>query len=121
MNSPALVEEIRQRAASYADGQSAHVINLTLLPVSDADLDTLYHWLGHRDVSILSRGYGNCRITSTHLRNVWWVQYFNSMDTLILNSIEVVDMPEVALAAQEDFDDSIERLREYLDVMVDPV
>src|SRR5574343_254948 len=121
MNAQALVEEIRMQAAAYQPGQAAHVINLTLLPVSDADLDTLYGWLGHRAVSILSRGYGNCRITSTRLKNVWWVQYFNSMDTLILNSIEVIAMPDVALAADEDFDDSIERLREYLDMMAEPV
>lgn len=121
MNAQALVEEIRMQAAAYQAGQSAHVINLTLLPVSDADLDTLYGWLGHREVSLLSRGYGNCRITSTRLKNVWWVQYFNSMDTLILNSIEIVAMPDVALAADEDFTDSIERLREYLDMMAEPI
>ncbi len=119
MNAPALIEEIRMQAASYQPGQAAHVINLTLLPVSDADLDTLYGWLGHREVSILSRGYGNCRITSTRLHNVWWVQYFNSMDTLILNAIEVVEMPDAALAADEDFVDSVERLREYLDTMAE--
>lgn len=121
MNAQALVEEIRMQAAAFKPGQAAHVINLTLLPVSDADLDTLYGWLGHRAVSILSRGYGNCRITSTGLANVWWVQYFNSMDALILNSIEVVAMPDAALAADEDFADSIERLREYLDLMVEPL
>ncbi|MDE2441009.1 MAG: hydrogenase expression/formation protein [Betaproteobacteria bacterium] len=121
MNAQALVEEIRMQAAAYKTGQPAHVINLTLLPVSDADLDTLYGWLGHREVSLLSRGYGNCRITSTRLKNVWWVQYFNSMDTLILNSIEIVGMPDVALAAEEDFEDSVERLREYLDMMAEPV
>ena len=121
MNAPPLVEEIRLQAAAWQPGEAAHVINLTLLPVSDADLDTLYGWLGHREVSILSRGYGNCRITSTRLHNVWWVQYFNSMDTLILNSIEIVDMPEVALAADEDFADSLERLREYLDMLSEPV
>ena len=121
MNAQALVEEIRMQAAGWKSGDAAHVINLTLLPVSDADLDTLYGWLGHREVSILSRGYGNCRITSTRLKNVWWVQYFNSMDALILNSIEVIGMPEVALAADEDFTDSVERLREYLDMMVEPV
>lgn len=114
MNAPALVEELRRHAADYRPGQAAHVINLTLLPVSEADLDTLYGWLGHREVAILSRGYGNCRITSTRLTNVWWVQYFNSMDTLILNTIEVVDMPEVVLAAAEDFADTLARLREYL-------
>jgi hydrogenase-1 operon protein HyaF len=121
MNAQALVEEIRMQAAAWQPGDAAHVINLTLLPVSDADLDTLYGWLGHREVSILSRGYGNCRITSTRLKNVWWVQYFNSMDALILNSIEVIAMPEVALAADEDFTDSVQRLREYLDMMVEPV
>lgn len=121
MNAQALVEEIRMQAAAFKPGQGAHVINLTLLPVSETDLDTLYAWLGHREVSILSRGYGNCRITSTRLANVWWVQYFNSMDALILNSIEVVAMPDVALAADEDFADSVERLREYLELMVEPL
>ncbi len=121
MNAQALVEEIRMQAAAWHPGSGAHVINLTLLPVSDADLDTLYGWLGHREVSILSRGYGNCRITSTRLKNVWWVQYFNSMDTLILNSIEIVAMPEVALASAEDFADTLERLDEYLDMMDAPL
>lgn len=120
MNAEALVEEIRRQAAGWQPSDGPHIINLTLLPVSDADLDTLYGWLGHREVSILSRGYGNCRITSTRLKNVWWVQYFNSMDTLILNSIEITAMPEVALAAMEDFADSLERLSEYLDMMAEP-
>ena len=63
-------------------------------------------------VAILSRGFGNCRISSTAARDVWRVQYFNNMQTLILNTIEVVDMPEVALAAAEDLADSRERLGE---------
>jgi hydrogenase-1 operon protein HyaF len=42
------------------------------------------------------------------------VRYFNSMNTLILDTIEVVDIPEAARAAAEDFADSIERLRELL-------
>jgi hydrogenase-1 operon protein HyaF len=42
------------------------------------------------------------------------VQYFNSMNTLILNTIEVVDVPEVALAADEDLLDSRERLAELI-------
>ena len=46
---------------------------------------------------ILSRGFGNCRITSTAARDIWRVQYFNNMQTLILNTIEVVAMPEVAV------------------------
>ncbi|MEI2624692.1 MAG: hydrogenase expression/formation C-terminal domain-containing protein [Giesbergeria sp.] len=47
----------------------------------------------------LAGGYGNCRISSTRVANTWRVVYYNSQDAMILNSIEVVDMPEVACAA----------------------
>ena len=50
-------------------------------------------------------------------RNLWRVQYFNSMQTLILNTLEVVEVPEVAMAAADDLADSRERLRELLDWM----
>ena len=111
MNAPALAHEILATAGSHAE---TRVINLTLLPVSETDLDILYTWLTHHAVSILSRGYGNCRITSTRLANVWWVQYFNSMDTLILNTLEITAMPEAARAAREDYEDTLDRLEEYL-------
>ena len=59
--------------------------------------------------------YGNCRINATTTRNVWWVRFYNSQDTLILNSIEVCPIPSVALAAAEDIADSRERLSEILE------
>lgn len=117
MNAPAVLTEIVGKAGAYKAGDGAHVINLTLLPMSPEDLECLTQTLGVGAVTILSRGYGNCRITSTRLPNVWWVQYFNSMDTLILNTIEVSDVPEVAQASSEDYEDSIERLGEWLQVM----
>ena len=70
---------------------------------------------------MISRGFGNCRITSTGARDVWRVQYFNSMNTLILNTIEVVDVPEVALAATEDLVDSRERLAELVTWMSESI
>jgi hydrogenase-1 operon protein HyaF len=42
------------------------------------------------------------------------VQYFNNMQTLILNTLEIVDVPEVAVAAGDDLADSRERLSELL-------
>jgi hydrogenase-1 operon protein HyaF len=117
MNAPAILNELIERSSKYQTGQSAHVINLSLLPMSPEDLQYLFDAFGTGTVSILSRGYGNCRITSTRLANVWWVQYFNSMDQIILNTIEVVEVPEVALASKEDYEESAERLQEWLGVM----
>jgi hydrogenase-1 operon protein HyaF len=115
-NAPSLLVEIADKLPGYEPGADPYVINLSLLPNSDEDLDLLATTLGSGPAVILSRGYGNCRITSTATKNVWWVQYFNSQDTLILNTIEISQVPEVACAAQEDIDDSAERLTEILDV-----
>jgi hydrogenase-1 operon protein HyaF len=117
MNSPALLNELQEQSALWRPGKAAHVINLTLLPVTPQDLDHLGQSLGVGPVTLLSRGYGNCRITSTRLPHTWWVQYFNSMDAMILNTIEVADVPEVALAAREDFEDSRDRLAEWLETL----
>jgi len=120
MNALSVLTEVVGKARAYKAGDAAHVVNLTLLPMSPEDMECLTRTLAAGAVTILSRGYGNCRITSTKLPNVWWVQYFNSMDTLILNTIEVSEVPEVAQASIEDYEDSIERLGEWLQVMQEP-
>lgn len=114
MNAPAVLHEIREHARRCAPGQPAHVINLSHLPFNEADHAALAEALGEGTVTILSRGFGNCRITSTAAPRVWRVQYFNSMSTLILDTVEVVDIPEAALANADDFADSRERLGELV-------
>ncbi|MCF7965651.1 MAG: hydrogenase expression/formation protein [Methylobacter tundripaludum] len=116
MNSPPLLTELNAKIAEYRPGGEAHTINLSLLPQTEQDLAFLAQRLGRGSVTILSRGYGNCRITATGTRYVWWVQYFNSEDTLILNTLEVSDVPSVACASPEDIADSRERLQEILKV-----
>jgi hydrogenase-1 operon protein HyaF len=115
MNSPALLHELRAQVEERRAGDPAHVLNLTLFPMTPEDHQVLERALPVGAVAILSRGFGNCRITSTGARDIWRVQYFNSMNTLILNTIEVVDVPEVALAADEDLIDTRGRLAELID------
>ena len=119
MNSPALLHELQGQLKTRKPGDRPHVLNLTLFPMTPEDHQVLERALPVGSVAIISRGFGNCRITSTTARNVWRVQYFNSMNTLILNTIEVVDVPEVALAAPEDLDDTRGRLAELVDWMTE--
>lgn len=116
VNAPALVTELDDRIAAWRPGAAAHAVNLTLLPLTDEDLAFLDERTGPGAVTILSRGYGNCRITSTSTRNTWRVRYFNSREAIVLDTIEVVDVPGVACAAQEDLRDSAQRLGEILGV-----
>lgn len=115
-NAPSLISEIKDKQASYRNGDEVHTINFTLLPQTEEDLLYIAEVVGKGNTVILSRGYGNCRITSTNTSNVWWVQYYNSQDAIILNSLEISEIPEVVCAAQEDIDDSAERLYEIMDV-----
>lgn len=114
MNAAPILTELEEHRGRCGVGGPAHVINLTLLPLSSEDLGFLDETLGRGPVAILSRGYGDCRITSTALPRIWWVRYHNAMGTLILNTLEVTDIPQVACAAPEDIRDSAARLEALL-------
>jgi hydrogenase-1 operon protein HyaF len=116
-NAPAILSELMDKSRSRRAGDMAHVINLSLLPHTPEDLTWLDEALGEGAVTILSRGYGNCRVTATGQAHVWKVQFYNSMDTLILDTFEVTEMPEVALAAAEDLADSAIRIRDVIEAI----
>jgi hydrogenase-1 operon protein HyaF len=116
MNAPALITEITHKLACWRADAALDVINLSLLPLSDGDAAYLDAHLGAGAVTILSRGYGNCRITSTAARNAWWVRYYNSREILILNTLEITEIPSVACAAVQDLEDSAGRLNEILEL-----
>lgn len=112
MNVMSLLTEIRDRALAHRPGAASHTITFSLFPMSDVDMGHLQETLGPGPVQMLSRGYGTCRIVATGVRNVWSVQYFNAMDTIVLDTLEIGDVPVTARAAVEDFRDSAERLEE---------
>ncbi len=117
VNGPSLAVELVDKSAKFDPADEIHVVNLTLLPHTEEDLVWLDEALGRGSVEMLSRGYGNCRVTATGQAHVWRVQFFNSMDTLILDTFEVTELPEVVVAAREDLTDSGERLVEVLEAI----
>ena len=114
-NALPILVELQSRHEQYVAGGSPHSINLTLLPLSEPELEFVDQRLGRGPVDILSRAYGKCEVISTDTAGIWWVRYYNSMGVLILNTLEVVDVPSVVKAAPEDLADSAERLREILE------
>ncbi|WP_162232560.1 hydrogenase expression/formation protein, partial [Methylogaea oryzae] len=113
MNAPAVLAEIAGKSQKYSPGRES-VVNLSLLPMTPEDVAVLSDTLGLAGLSLVSKGYGDCRIHLTRLPGVWWVQYFNSPGQMILNTLEITRMPSVALAAAEDLADSAARLAETL-------
>ncbi len=115
-NAPPLFAELSDKQSIYKPGDDVYSINLSLLPHTEEDLAYLDHKLGKGGTLVLSRGYGNCRVSSTATQNIWWVQYYNSQDALILNSLEIINVPDVVGAAPEDISDSAIRLEEIMEI-----
>ena len=80
MNSPALLSEIaRPHLATASRAHAAHVDQPDALPAHAGGSAACSSWrLPVGPVAMISRGFGNCQITSTLARNVWRVQYFNT-------------------------------------------
>ena len=114
MNAPFLLTELQDRSSKYRPGAENHVVNFTLLPLTDVDAEVLTQVLGQIPLVIRSGGYGSSRVFATGLRHVWAVQYVNGMGNVILDTLEVGGVPVSVLAAKEDFQDSAERLAEIL-------
>lgn len=114
-NALPILVEIAAAAERFERDEAPHTINLSMLPMSEAELEFLDERLGRGPVDVLSRAYGKCQVISTATSCVWWVRYYNSMGTLILNTIEVCAVPQVVAAAKEDLADSASRLREILE------
>jgi hydrogenase-1 operon protein HyaF len=116
VNAPAILAEIAEQCdLRRAPADAAHVLNLSLLPLSPEDRSCIGSALGEGRIRILSRGYGNCRIGSCALPQTWRVVYYNHNDTVILDTVEIVDIPLAAVAAREDLVDALERLDETLE------
>jgi hydrogenase-1 operon protein HyaF len=115
MNAPFLLAELQDRSTKYRPGGENHVINFTLLPVTEVDAEVLTTVLGQIPLVVRSHGYGSSRVFATGLRHVWAVQYVNGMDSVVLDTLEVGGVPVAVLAAKEDFEDSAVRLAEVLE------
>jgi hydrogenase-1 operon protein HyaF len=112
MNVRPVLAEIADRMVRWQPGEPSHVVNFSLLPMTVADMTYLQACLGSGTVALSARGYGSCRVLATGARHVWSVQYSNASGEVVLDTLEIGDVPAAVLAAAEDFRDSAERLRE---------
>lgn len=115
MNAMPVLGEIADRMGKRMAGQPNHVINFTLMPMTPVDTTLIARTLGRAPFDATSRGFGSCKVHLTAHRGVWGVQYFNGMGKVILDTLEIGDVPVALLAAQDDYSESALRLGEILE------
>lgn len=110
MNGLTLAQELLAHVRDPA--LQPHSINLTQLPISDADRLFLARLCGEGHIQIRTIGYGESQIDATALRHVWHVRCLDTLKGLLLESYEICPLPELVQAAPEDLRDSLQRLDE---------
>jgi hydrogenase-1 operon protein HyaF len=117
MNAPSIATEIvaAQAKAVAQHGAASHVVNFSLLPVTPEDVEWLENMLGTGRVGIFSTGYGKCTVIATGWRHVWRVRYFDGTNKILLDTLDITRIPEVAVASAEDLADSLRHLREIVE------
>ncbi len=115
MNAPSLLAEIYAKAQAHRWGEANAVMTLSLFPLNEADAAYLPVALGEIGLELQSRGFGHCRLVATATPRCWAVQYLNAMGIVILDTLEIGDVPTAAVAAAEDFADSATRLQEIIE------
>ena len=110
-----ILNEVLHALDQLLESEEPTVIDLAGLPFAPGELEELEATLGTGELSAKLDALGSSRIRETAYPGVWWVRYTNSMGTLILNTLEITDIPIVACAAQEDLDDSRQRFQELLE------
>ncbi len=115
MNAFPVLGEVRDRMQNWQPGAPNHVINFTLMPMTPVDSALISRVLGRAAFESNSRGFGWCKVHLTGHRNVWGVQFFNGMGKVVLDTLEIGDVPTALLAAQDDYADSAMRLGEILE------
>lgn len=108
----AMLQDILRRAQKTRPESPVHVINLTLAPLASTELQALDQRLGTGPVSGVCLGFSTTRFASTALQNVWRVRYFDQAERLILDTIEIVHVPEAIAAQREEIRQSVGRLQE---------
>ncbi|MEL6301502.1 MAG: hydrogenase expression/formation C-terminal domain-containing protein [Pseudomonadota bacterium] len=107
-----ILSELHEALICYAERGVTHVMNLT--DTEESHLELMQALFGLGPAVIESRGSGNCRITSTNIRGLWWVQFFNTQGEMIVNSLEVATVPSLVSAEPDDLSESADSLRNLL-------
>jgi len=109
-NGRALLIEVADRLARFAAGGEAHVIDLSGLPLSEADRDWLRRELGEGEVHVRLAAAGESILHETAYSGVWWVEHRNEQGRRMSEFIEITRVPELLLAHPDDVILGSERL-----------
>lgn len=114
MNAPFLLNEIALALDVLARTGESRTLFLTQFPMTKGDAAYLHEFLGPGATIVQSGGPSPTVWRETGVSGVWWGEHYNSDRKVILRTIEITRMPELAVTPAEDIESALVELRERL-------
>lgn len=110
----ALLREVLDHLGALAERGVENAIDLSALPMNDADRHALAAGLGRGEVDITVRTAGESRIHETAFPGVWWVTHHDEAGGVLTERIEIGPVPEIVRSHPQDVRQARLRLQDLL-------
>ena len=104
--------------ALKATGQE-QILYLTHPPLTDEDESRLREALGTGRITIVSNEGNITAWSLTGIPCVWWGEYRDEIERVVLKAIEIAPIPHLAMSQPDDIDDGIAKLKSLHDQSAD--
>lgn len=115
MNAPYVLNEIALALRELCETGESRTLFLSQFPMSEEDAVWLQQRLGKGSLTIQMNGASPTVWRESQIAGVWWGEYYESDGKkIMLRTIEITPMPQLAFTPAEDIRAGLEELRERL-------
>ena len=110
-NTLGLLSEINTALEALKATGQAQILYLTHPPLTEEDEDYLREALGSGRITIVSNEGNITAWRLTAIPCVWWSEYRDEIERVVLKAIEIAPFPHLAISQPDDIDEGIAKLQ----------
>ena len=114
MNAPFVLAEIAAALQNLRDKGEPRKLYLSQIPLTEEDAQYLAEFLSVGCIVIEHRALSRTVWRETGFPGVWWGEYSDAGMKVALQTIEIAQVPDLALAQTEDIAEAAERMKHLL-------
>jgi hypothetical protein len=111
INTLGLLSEIGTALEALKTTGQEQILYLTHPPLTEEDEDFLRETLGSGRITIVSNEGNITAWRLTSIPCVWWGEYRDEIERVVLKAIEIARFPHLATCHREDIDEGIAKLK----------
>lgn len=113
-NARPLLMEVVDRVRHLAQSGETSAIDLSAMPLTQADKDWLKAQLGHGEISVNLEAEGTSTLEETACPGLWWITHRDAVGRVLVELLEITPVPDLVRAHPEDIKLGLEYLESVI-------